>query len=205
MIFLEFFEDSVGAFESSSDDVCGDRFVIDDVSELLDAIIDIARVRLAVLGRDRTVDTCKIFGIEDSECTVFEQDLERVESQPLRNRDIDVECFLCYFFSFSFDGMVAQCLDIVCAVCDLDKNHSEIFAHRQKCFFECFELFFFGREVLDVCGELDFADFDQGGAERGDLIPKLFAEVVDADIRDVLGDIMEQRGLDRDEIRTYLE
>lgn len=111
-----------------------------------------------------------------------------VQSEPLRNRDIDLHRLLRYLLPLGRIRVIVQCLDIVDTVSELHEDYPQIARHRKKCFFERLQM-----PVLSLI--FDLGDFHHAFAELTDFFAEFGLDLLLGDIA-VLYHVMQQTRLD---------
>ena len=143
----------------------------------------------APLG-DHRLDLGVLARVERLEGEVLELPLERVDTEPMRERRIDLERLLRLLDLL----LLAQVLDraeVVEAVGELDDDDAfSSLGHRRDHL-----AVVLGLRLL-ACLELDARQFRDAVDERGDLVAELLAQGAELDAG-VLDDVVEERGGDR--------
>ena len=120
---------------------------------------------------------------------VLELPLERVDTEPMRERRVDLER-LPRLLDLLLLAEVLDRAEVVEAVGELDEDDAHVLGHRHDHLPVVLGLRLLAGLELDACQLRDAVD------ERGDLVAELLAQRVELDAG-VLDDVVEERGGDR--------
>ncbi len=191
---LHLLPDAVDVFRSTLD-VGLDAGGLEVRLELGDRALD---VRLAALAArvEQLGELAEALGLEDLEREVLELPLHLPDAEALRQRRVDLH-------GLAGDALLlvrrqpVQRAHVVQAVGELDEDDPDVLGHRQQHLADVLGLLLLvavGAEARQLRDPVD---------ELGDLRPEAFLDVGQA-VLGVLGDVVQQRGLDRDRVDAEL-
>ena len=145
-------------------------------------------VALFLRFRDALADLGVALGLEVLEREVLELALERLDTEAVRERGVDLER-LARDALLRLGLHVLEGPHVVDAIAELDQEHADVACHRDDHLAEVLRLTVFLRR------EVDLAELGDPVDERGDLPAELALDVLRRRER-VLDDVVEQAGAD---------
>ena len=169
-------------------DVDGDVDLLELAEQDVGGLGDVTLAVGAPLG-DHRLDLGVLARVQRLEGEILELPLERVDTEPVRERRVDLER-LPRLLDLLLLAEVLDRAEVVEAVGELDEDDAHVLGHRHD------HLPVVLRLRLLAGLELDARQLRDAVDERGDLVAELLADGVELDAG-VLDDVVEERGGDR--------